>query len=164
MLLNPVLAFQCVEVPRTGQGGSAALWWWQVVFVSASKILTFAFRHLAFSGVSCYSCLWLVFVLLVILLAFISRPGRLALSWVSVVRALCTGKPSSCREGAQISGIRTCLLAEVAFHSPEVLRSSWESSRDLRGVLQLRTQSDLVLAPTRRYLWPWSGQVFCFPN
>ena len=47
-----------------------------------------------------------------ILLASISRPGRLALSWVSVVRALSAGKLSSCREGAQISGIQTCLLAE----------------------------------------------------
>jgi hypothetical protein len=47
-----------------------------------------------------------------ILLVYISRPGRLALSWLSVLRALSTGKLSSCIEGAQISGIRTCLLAE----------------------------------------------------
>jgi hypothetical protein len=39
-----------------------------------------AFRHLLISGVSCYSCLWLEIVPLVILLASIRRPGRLALS------------------------------------------------------------------------------------
>jgi hypothetical protein len=40
----------------------------------------FTFRHLVISGVSCYSCLWLEIVPLVILLASISRPGRLDLS------------------------------------------------------------------------------------
>jgi hypothetical protein len=59
----------------------------------------------------------------VIILASISRPGRLSLSLVSVVRVLSVGKLSSCREGAQISGVQTCLLAEVVFHSPEVLGS-----------------------------------------
>ena len=73
--------------------------------VSVSKILMFAFRHLVISGVSCYSCLWLELVPLVIMLASISRPGRLDLSLVSVVRVLSAGKLSSCREGAQISGI-----------------------------------------------------------
>ena len=73
--------------------------------VSVSKILTFAFRHLVISGVSCYSCLWLELVPQVIMLASISRPGRLALSLVSVVRVLSAGKLSSCREGAQISGV-----------------------------------------------------------
>jgi hypothetical protein len=48
----------------------------------------------------------------VIPLASISWPGRLPLSWVSEVRALSAGKPSSCREGGQISGVRTCLLSE----------------------------------------------------
>jgi hypothetical protein len=71
-----------------------------------------AFRHLVISGVSCYSFLWLEFVPLVILLASISRLGRLALSSVSFVRALSAGKLSSYREGAQISVVRTCLLAE----------------------------------------------------
>jgi hypothetical protein len=47
-----------------------------------------------------------------ILLASIIRPGRLDLFCVSVVRALSAGKLSSCREGAQISGIQICLLAE----------------------------------------------------
>jgi hypothetical protein len=50
-------------------------WSWSV-----SKILTFAFHHLVISAVSCYSCLWLEIVPLMILLASISRPGRLALS------------------------------------------------------------------------------------
>jgi hypothetical protein len=36
--------------------------------------------HLVISGVSCYSCLWLELVPLLILLASVSRPGRLALS------------------------------------------------------------------------------------
>jgi hypothetical protein len=48
----------------------------------------------------------------VILLASISRPGRLDLFLVSMVRALSAGKLSSCREDGQISGVRTCLLAE----------------------------------------------------
>ena len=62
-----------------------------------------------------------------IILVSISRPGRLALSLVSVVRVLSAGKLSSCREGGQISGVRTCLLEEVVFHSPEVLGSRGES-------------------------------------
>jgi hypothetical protein len=49
------------------------------------------------------------------MLASISRPGILDLSLVSEVRVLSAGKLSSCREGAQISGVRTCLLAEVVF-------------------------------------------------
>jgi hypothetical protein len=47
-----------------------------------------------------------------ILLFSTSRLGRLALSLVSVVRALSAGRLSSFREGAWISGIQTCLLAE----------------------------------------------------
>ena len=68
------------------------------------------------------------------MLASISRPGRLALFEFQSVRALSSGKLSSCREGAQISGVLTCLLAEVVFHSPEVLRLTGDSSRDLGGV------------------------------
>jgi hypothetical protein len=59
----------------------------------------------------------------VIKFASINRPGRLALSLVSVVIVLSAGKLSSCREGAQISGVLTCLLAEDVFNSPEVLGS-----------------------------------------
>ena len=80
--------------------------------VYVSKILAFALSHLVISEVSCYSCPWLELVPVVILLASFSRPGRLALSSVSVVRALSVGKLSSYREGAQISGIWACLLAE----------------------------------------------------
>jgi hypothetical protein len=47
-----------------------------------------------------------------ILLFSTSKPGRLALSWVSVVRALSAGKFSSFKEGAQIPAVQTCLLAE----------------------------------------------------
>ena len=61
------------------------------------------------------------------LLASISRPGRVALSLVSVGRVFSAGKLSSCREGTQISGVRTRLLAEVVFHSLEVLGSRGES-------------------------------------
>ena len=50
----------------------------------------------------------------------------------SVQSTLCR-QLSSCSEIAQISGIRTCLLVEVVFHSPEVLRSLGDSSRDLVG-------------------------------
>jgi hypothetical protein len=95
----------------------------------------FAFHHLVISGASCYTCLWLELVPQVIMLAFISRPARLALSLVSVVRVLSAGKLSSCREGAQISGVRTCLLAEVVFYSPEVLRSRGGSCEGL-GVVR----------------------------
>ena len=72
----------------------------------------FAFCLLVISGVSCCSCLWLELVLPVILLASVSRPGILDLSRVSVVRVLSAGKRSSFREGVQISGVQTCLLAE----------------------------------------------------
>jgi hypothetical protein len=48
-----------------------------------------------------------------------------------MVRVLSAGKLSSCREGAQISGVWTCLLAEVVFHSPEVFRSHGESCETL---------------------------------
>jgi hypothetical protein len=139
------LHFGFVGVSRTGWGGSAGFWWWWVVLVSVSKILTFAFRHLVISGVSCYSFLWLDLVPQVFMFNSISRPGRLALSWVSVVRVLSTGKLSSCREGAQISGVQTCLLVEVVFHSPEVLRSRGESCGDLGDVCRLRTQGASVL-------------------
>ena len=74
-------------------------------------ILTFAFCHLVISGVSCYSFLWLELVPQLIMLASISRPGRLALSLVSVVRVPSAGIFSFCREGAQISGVQTYLLA-----------------------------------------------------
>ena len=47
---------------------------------SVSIILMFIFCHRVNSGVSCYSCLCLEIVPLVILLPSISRPGRLALS------------------------------------------------------------------------------------
>jgi hypothetical protein len=63
----------------------------------------------------------------VTLLASISRPGRVALSLVSVGRVFSAGKLSSRREGTQISGVRTGLLAEVVFHSLEVLGSREES-------------------------------------
>jgi hypothetical protein len=87
----------------------------------------FAFRPLVISEASCYSCLWLELVPQVTLLASISIPGRLALSLVSVGRVFSAGKLSSCREGTQISGVRTGLLAEVVFHSLEVLGSRVES-------------------------------------
>ena len=98
-----------------------------MVLISVSRILTFAFRHLVISEASCYSCLWLELVSQVTLLASISTPGRLALSLVSVVRVFSADKLSTCREGAQISGVRTCLLEEVVFHSPEVSGSHGES-------------------------------------
>jgi hypothetical protein len=44
-----------------------------------------------------------------------------------VCRVFSAGKLSFCREGTQISGVRTGLLAEVVFHSLEVLGSRVES-------------------------------------
>ena len=122
-----------------------------MVLISVSRILTFAFCHLVNSDASCYSCLWLELVPQVTLLASISRPGRIALSLVSVVRVFSAGK-LSCMEGFQISGVRTCLLAEVVFHSPEVLRSHGESCGDLGGVCRFCAQGALVLVPTGRDL------------
>ena len=52
----------------------------ELILVSFSKILTFAFHHLVISGVSCHSCLWLELVPPVIMLASVSSPGSLALS------------------------------------------------------------------------------------
>ena len=69
-----------------------------------------------------------------------------------MVRVLSAGKLFSCREGAQISGVQTCLLAEVVFHSPEVLRSHGEYSGDLGVVHRLCAQGALVLVPTGRDL------------
>jgi hypothetical protein len=108
-------------------------------------ILKFAFCHLVISEASCYSGLWLEIVPQVTLSASISRYGRLALTLALVVRVFSAGKLSSCREGAQISGDQTCLLAEVVFHSPEVLRSHGGSCEDLGGVRKLRAQGTLVL-------------------
>jgi hypothetical protein len=104
----------------------------------------FAFHHLVISGASCFSCLWLELVPQMTLLASISRLGRLALSLVSVVRVFSAGKLSSCMEGAQISGVRTCLRAEVVLHSPEVLGSRGGYCEDLGGVWKLRTQGTPV--------------------
>ena len=104
-----------------------------MVLISVSRILKFALHHLVISESSCYSCLLLELVPRVIILASISRPGRLDLSLVSVVRVFSAGKLSCCREGVQISGVRTCLLAEVVFHLPEVLRSRGGSCEDLGG-------------------------------
>jgi hypothetical protein len=64
----PVLA----EVGTLGFDDGVQFWFLLVRF--------FAFCHLVISGVSCYSCLCLEIVPLVILLPSISRPGRLALS------------------------------------------------------------------------------------
>ena len=113
------------------------------------------------------------------LLASISRPGRLALSLVSVVRVFSAGKLSSCREGAQISGVRTCLLAEVVFHSPEVLGSRGEScvgpcgcpetplarhpgaGVDQKGLVCLLLKSCFYPIPRTPRIWCSSLQSFC---
>ena len=122
--------------------------------ISVSRILTFAFRHLVTSEASCFSCLWLEFVPQVTLLASISRPGRLALSLVSVVRVFSAGKLSSCSEVAQVCGVRTCLLTDVVYYSPKVLRSPGGSCVDLGGLQILCTQGTPVLVWTRRGLGP----------
>ena len=46
---------------------------------------------------------------------------------------------------------------EVVFHSPVILRSCGESSRDRGGVCRLCTEGDLVLNLTGRDLCPWYG-------
>ena len=118
----------------TGKGGSAGFWWWWVALVSVSKILKFTFRHLVISGVSWFSCLWLEVVPQVILLASISRPGRLDLSsefqWSEhslqasspltgkVHRYLALGPPSWPKTKAQN---RTCPEAELLWPVPEAV-------------------------------------------
>ena len=92
------------------------------------------------------------------LLASISRPGRVALSLVSVGRVFSAGKLSSCRKGTQISGVRTGLLAEVVFHSPEVLESRGESCVDPCWCWErLRWQGTPGLEWSGRGLCPRSG-------
>ena len=120
--------------------------------ISVSRILTFAFRHLVTFEASCDSCLWLELVPQVTLLASISTPGRLGLSLVSVVRVFSAGQLSSCREGAQVSGVRTCLLTEVVFYSPKVLRSHGGSCADLGDLQKLCAQGTPVLVWTGREL------------
>jgi hypothetical protein len=78
-------------------------------------------------GVSFYSCLWLEFVPPVILFAFFSRPGSLALSRVSVVRVFSAGKLSSCMEGEQISGVWFCLLSEDEGPKQGLSQKLWNS-------------------------------------
>jgi hypothetical protein len=98
-----------------------------VVFVSVSKILTFAFCYLVISGIRCSSCLWLEFALPVILLASVSSPVTPTLSLVPVVRALSEGKLSSCRQGAQRTGAQICLLAEYEGSKGSCTRSPFAS-------------------------------------
>jgi hypothetical protein len=78
------------------------------------------------------------------MLSSISRPGRLDLSWVSVFRVLSAGKLSSCREGAQISGI---YLPPGRCFDPltEVLRSHGRSCVYLASVRRLHAQGTPVL-------------------
>ena len=94
----------------------------------------FAFHHLVISGASHYSCLWLELVPQVILLASISRPGRLALSsefqWSEhslqasspltgkMHRYLALGPPSWPKMKAQT---RTCPEAELLWPVPEAV-------------------------------------------
>ena len=59
----------------------------------------FTFCHLVISGVSCYSCLCIEIVPLVILLPSISRPGRLALS-----SEFQSGQSSLCRQALLFQG------------------------------------------------------------
>jgi hypothetical protein len=65
-----------------------------MVLISVSRILTFAFCHLVFSWASCYSCFWLELVPQVIMLASISRPGRLSFS----------GQSTLCRQALLLQG------------------------------------------------------------
>jgi hypothetical protein len=93
----------------------------------------FTFRHLVISGVSWFSCLWLEPVPQVILLASISKPGRLALSefqWLEnslqaispltgkVHRYLALGPPSWLKMKAQN---RTYPTAELLWPFPEAV-------------------------------------------
>jgi hypothetical protein len=99
----------------------------------------------------------------VTLLASISRPGRVALSLVSVGRVFSAGKLSSCREGTQIFGVRTGLLAEVVFHSLEVLGSHVESCVGPCGCQATLLARYPVLEWSWRDLCPRSGPGSLLP-
>ena len=102
--------------------------------ISVSRILPFAFCHLVISGASFYSCLWLELVPQVILLASISRPGRVDLSSEfqclehslqasslltrKVHRYLALGPPSWLKTKAQN---RTCPATELLWPVPEAV-------------------------------------------
>ena len=70
------------------------------------------------------------------------------------------------QEGAQISGVRTCLLAEVVFHSPEVLVSHGGSCVGPCGCPQTPPGQGprCCSGPAGRDLSPISGRVTCFLN
>ena len=55
-----------------------------------------------------------------------------------------------------------CIGTNVVFHSPVILRSCGESSRDRRGVERLRALDEPVVVPTGKDLWPWSGLFSAF--
>jgi hypothetical protein len=80
------------------------------VLVSVSKILPFAFHHLAVSSVRCSSCPRLDLVSLLILYPLCALQGLPTLYCIPVFRTLSAGKLSSCREGAQKSGAQIHLL------------------------------------------------------
>ena len=89
---------------------------------------------------------------------------RVALSLVSVGRVFSAGKLSSCRAGTQISGVRTRLLAEVVFHSLEVLGSCVESCVGPCGCwARLCWQGSLGRELSRRDLCPRSGPGSLLP-
>ena len=69
-----------------------------MALVSVSKILMIAFCHMVIPGINCYSCLWLELVPLMILLASISRPGRLDLS------SSFSGQSTLCRQPLLLQG------------------------------------------------------------
>ena len=108
-----------------------------MIFVSVSKILTFTFRHLAIFGFSCYSCLWLEIVPQVILLASISRPGRLH---------LCSEFQLS-EDSLQASSPLTGKVHRYMFLRPP----SWP-----------KTKSQNRTCPEAELLWPFpEGVSFC---
>jgi hypothetical protein len=89
---------------------------------------------------------------------------RVELSLVSVGRVFSAGKLSSCRAGTQISGVRTRLLAEVVFHSPEGLGSRGESRVGPCGCwARLCWQGSPGLESSGRDLCPRSGPGSLLP-
>ena len=88
-------------VSRTCCSGSTELWWYWVVLLSVSKSLKFSFHHLVISAVRCSSCLWLVLVPPVILLATVSTPGSWTLS-LSLLNP--SGQSTLCRQALLLQG------------------------------------------------------------
>jgi hypothetical protein len=171
--------------------GRVWFWWCQVTLVSIASVLRLASCHLIISSICCPQYIWLEPVLPIIPVD--SGLLRVQISlWSFACWLLWTWDSGRVRVlGSQIPlrpwntgmtkpflswdpvvkypGYVTVPGSSISFEESGaiwsvVLRLRGASSRDLGVVYWLSAQSNPLLAMTGRDLWPWSGQVFCFPN